>query len=262
MYKLIYPIFPGERDWAVFFRPAVIRMFTGTSPYVMPFVYPPWAFLPIAPLALLPPRVGSTIMAMASPLIFGFIAHKLGAKSITVIFFALSSPVIHNAINNNIDWMPALGLLMPPQIGLFLVMIKPQVGIGVAVYWFFEAWQKDRIKGVIKIFWPVTLAYIISFIIYGFWLFRGLNMSLQMKQQFGGVDLFPWAVPVGLGILYYSIRNKLKPLSISASPLLSPYVLIHSWSSLLLGLVNYPIFSISVSILSWIITAIGWSLRT
>jgi hypothetical protein len=256
---LLYPSVPEGKDWALSFRPAVIRLFSGVSPYAGPFANPPWALLPLAPLALLPPRVGSTILVIASPLIFGFIAYKLGAKLIPVIFFTFSSPVIHNTFNINIDWMPALGLLMPPQIGLFFVLIKPQSGVGVAVYWLFEAWQKDRIKGVIKIFWPVTLAFLISFAAYGFWPITAAKWVEKWRvQPFGNANLFPWAVPIGLAILFYAIRKKLQTLSISTSPLLSPYVTMQSWSSLLLGLVNYPALSISACIISWIITAWAW----
>jgi hypothetical protein len=259
IFKLLYAVIPDGRDWAVFFRPAIIRLFSGGSPYAIISNYPPWALLPIAPLALLPTRVGTTIMVIASPVIFGFIAHKLGAKLLPVIFLAFSSPVIHNAINNSLDWIPALGLLMPPQIGLFFVLIKPQAGIGVAVFWFFEAWQKDRFKGVIHIFWPVSIAYLISFALYGFWPSTIVDFGLKMAGQNQDANLFPWSVPLGLGILFYAIRKKLQTLSISASPLLSPYEAMQSWSSFLLGLVNYPALSISACIISWIITAWAWS---
>jgi hypothetical protein len=257
---LIYPSIPEGKDWALSFRPAVIRMFSGLSPYAGPFANPPWALLPLSPLALLPPKLGSTILVIASPLLFGFVAYKLGAKPIALIFFAFSSPVIHNTFNINIDWMPALGLLMPPQIGLFFVLIKPQSGIGVAVYWFFKAWQKDRFKGVFKTFWPVTLAFLISFAIYGVWINNSAKwVEVWKGNPFGNASLFPWTVPLGVGILFYTIRKKLKTLSISASPLLSPYVTMQSWSSFLLGLVNYPALSISACIVSWIITALAWS---
>jgi len=259
LFSLIYPGVPDGKDWGIFFRPAIIRLFSGGSPYSIVSNYPPWALLLIAPLALLPPRVGSTILVIASPLIFGFIAYKLRAKLIPIIFFAFSSPVIHNAFNVNIEWMPALGLLMPPQIGLFFVLIKPQSGIGVAVYWFFEAWQKDRLKGVFKVFWPVTMAFLISFALYGFWPSSAVSISLKCADLAGDASLFPWAVPFGLGILIYAIRKKLQTLSISASPLLSPYLGMHSWSNLILGLINYPALSISASIISWIITIWAWS---
>jgi hypothetical protein len=81
-----------------------------------------------------------------------------------------------------------------------------------------------------------------------------------MAHQTGDANLFPWAVPIGLAILFYAIRTKNQTLSISASPLLSPYVAMHSWSGFLLGLMNYPVISIIFCIISWIITLWGWSL--
>lgn len=261
VYIVIFPFITSGRDWTVWYRPAILHLLSGESPYTIPIANPPWALIPLIPLALLPPMVGAVIQVVASPIIFSLIAYKLGAKPLPIVFLALSSPVIHNAININIDWMPALGLLMPPQIGLFFVLIKPQAGIGVAVYWLFDAWKKDHTKGVIKTFSPVIICYLLSFAVFGNWLLPGAKKSLEIAQEFGNTNVFPWAVPLGVALLVFTIRKRLPTLSISASPLLSPYVAMHSWSTFLLGLINYPVLSIIACILSWVITFWGWSLR-
>lgn len=258
---LITPYAPEEgKDWPTFLRPATLRLLSGSSPYTEPFANPPWTLLPLIPLALLPPRLGSAILVIASPLIFGMIAHRAGGKILPVLFFSFSSPVVHNAFNVNIDFLPALGLIMPPQIGLFFIMMKPQIAIGVAIYWFIQAWCNDGIKGIIITFWPVTAAFIISFLIYGMWPVEGFRVVSEMAQNTGDANLFPWSVPFGVVILVYALLGKDKILSISASPLLSPYVAMHSWSGFLLGLMNYPLLSITFCILSWVITIIAWSI--
>jgi hypothetical protein len=258
----LFPYVPDGKDWVDYFRPAIILMFSGKSPYDIPFNYPPWALLPLAPLAILPAKVGSTILVIASPIVFSLIVYKLGAKPITVLFFVFSSPIIHSAFNINIDWLPALGLLMPPQFGLIFILIKPQSGIGLAVYWLFDAWQKDRFRGVFRVIWPVSLACLISFAIYGFWPLSAVKMTMEYAvHPYANASIFPYGIPIGIIILFYTIRNKLPTLSVSSSPLFSPFVTMQSWSSFLLGLINYPAISISASILSWIITAWGWSLR-
>jgi hypothetical protein len=167
---MLFPYVPeGGKDWPAHFRPAVLKLLSGVSPYGGTFANPPWTLLLLLPLAVLPAKLGTAVLVVASPLIFGMIAYKTGGKMLPVIFFAFSSPVIHNAFNVNIDFLPALGLLMPPQIGLFFILMKPQMALGVGIYWFFEAWQENGFKGVFKVFWPVTAAFLLSFVIYGFW---------------------------------------------------------------------------------------------
>lgn len=262
IFYMLFPYVPEGKDWANYFRPAIVLIFSGKSPFEIPFNYAPWAMLPLAPLALLPPRVGSTILVITCPVVFSIIAYKLGAKPLSVLFFVFSSPVIHSALNINIDWLPALGILMPPQIGLFFLLIKPQNSIGIVIFWFFEAWQKERIKGIIKLFLPVTFMYLLSFAIYGFWPLTAAKMTMDYaKHPFSNASIFPWGIPIGLAILFFSIRKKLRNLSISASPFLSPFVTMQNWSSVLLGLVNYQAILISASIISWIITIWGWSLK-
>lgn len=69
----------------------------------------------------------------------------------------------------NIDRMVVLGLIMPTWIGLFFVLAKPQIGIGVAIFWAFESYRLGKLRQMARDFVPVSLAILISLWIYGPW---------------------------------------------------------------------------------------------
>src|SRR5690606_38971700 len=72
----------------------------------------------------------------------------------------------------NIDWLPLVGFVLPPQIGLFFILIKPQMGLAVALFWLVEAWREGGLREVIRVFGPVGAALALSLALYGLWPLR------------------------------------------------------------------------------------------
>lgn len=89
-----------------------------------------------------------------------------------------------------------LGYIMPPQLGLFFIAIKPQVGIGVAVFWLVEAWRKGGWRSGLKAFWPFTAVLVLSMLL-------DLDWPLRFGQQAGlqSASLWPMSIPVSLALL-------------------------------------------------------------
>lgn len=98
------------------------------------------ALLPILPLALMPPDVGRAAFLLLSLAGFGYAAFKLGAK------------------------------LLPA--GAFLVVVDPQIGSMVALFCLVESWRKGGWREVLRVFWPVSLALLLSFALFGLRPFR------------------------------------------------------------------------------------------
>jgi hypothetical protein len=71
------------------------------------------------------------------------------------ILFIFSPPVIFDLWAGNINAFVMLGFILPPQWGLFLVTLKPQIGGGISIYWLVDAWRKGRFKEVARVFLPV-----------------------------------------------------------------------------------------------------------
>jgi hypothetical protein len=131
---------PPGIDWIDTYRPATLALLSGKSPYSVDiFFIAPWELIPLIPLALLPENIGRAILLLLGISSFAFTAYRLGAKPSSLIAFLLSPPVAHCLLNSNIEWLPLLGFIMPPRIGLFFITIKPQIGISVGLFWLVEA---------------------------------------------------------------------------------------------------------------------------
>lgn len=225
---------PQAVDWHGAFRPAALEILHGRSPYNADgFYHAPWSLIPLFPLAMLPEPIGRAILVLITLISYAYIALRIGAKPIAIIFLLLSPPVLHLVINGNLDWLAAFGFILPPQWGLFFIAIKPQMGIAVAPFWLIEAWRKGGLKLVIKTFAPFTIILLLSFVVFGLWPLG----STRTTDLWWNASLWPISIPVGLALFVTSIRKRKIEFAMAASPCLSPYVLLHSWVGALLAIV-------------------------
>lgn len=250
---LIVNYLPHGVDWRNAFRPATQATLDLKSPYSIDGYYnPPWAIIPLIPLALLPESVGYAFLILLSLAIFSYTAHRLGAKPIVVIAILLSPPVLHSLLNGNIDAFAVLGFVLPPQIGLFFVLIKPQIGIALALYWLIEAWRQGGMRQVIQIFSPITVVMLGSFLLFGLWPLR----FIQEIDLWWNASLWPISIPVGLVLVAAAIRYRQMGFAMVASPCLSPYVLFHAWVGVLFALVSRIPMIIMIVLGLWILVGL------
>lgn len=220
-------------DWNGAFYPAIQTVFSLKSPYEAGTVFnPPWAYLLLSPLALFPVELGGIIMQVINFLVFGLLAWKMGAKPLALAAIVFSPQVITGAIDGNIDWLVCLGFFMPPWLGLFFVLIKPQMGIAVAVFWLFQSWREGGLKRVVLTFYPVTIAFLLSFLAYGPWPL----MYNSLQNVYWNSSMWPQSIPIGLVLLVSAIQGNRFNLAMMVSPFLAPYLVNHSWIVAILGL--------------------------
>jgi hypothetical protein len=257
---VLVPVLPDGIDWRLTYRPATLALLSFHNPYApevardAPFAAATWGLLPLIPLAILPLKVGRTILLLISLISFAYSAKKLGANRFGILLFLLSPPVLFCLLNGNIDWIPILGFILPPQIGLFFIMVKPQIGIAVAVYWLFQAWRQGGIRPVVKVFLPVSIALLASFGLYGLWPLQSTQV-LTIAQRYN-TSFWPISIPIGLALIVAAIRLKQAKLAMAASPWLSPYVLFNSWSGALAALSSQTLKLAAVVLGLWLVILI------
>ncbi|WKZ41239.1 MAG: hypothetical protein QY328_04190 [Anaerolineales bacterium] len=250
---LVAPIIPAGVDWQTAFRPAALEILSLRSPYNVPgFFNPPWATIALIPFALFPEQVGRVLLIIAGFISYAFVAHKLGGKIWAVIALLLSPPVMHNTLNGNIDWLAMLGVIMPPQIGLFFVTIKPQIGVAIVIFWLVESWRNGGWMETIRVFSPITLVTLVSFIFFGAWPLRA-QVEIDLWWN---ASLWPMSLPVGLVLLIASLRKRDMFFSMGASPCFSPYILLHSWVVAIYAVIRSTPETIAAVIGLWILVAI------
>lgn len=244
---------PFADDWHHTFRPAALQLLRGGAPYDLETYYnPPWALLPLVPLALLPENIGRAILFVLTLLSFTFVGVRLGARPLALGLLLISPPAVQCFLTGNIDWLAALGLVLPPHIGLLFLLVKPQIGAAVGFYWLIESFRQGGVAQVGRVIAPVALAFLLSLVPYGFW-----PAHLMRPVSAGwNASLWPMSIPLGLGWLAAAIRLRQVRLAMVASPCLSPYVALQSWTGALCAIVAWPVETAAVVIGLWMLVAV------
>lgn len=245
---------PQPIDWIRTYRPATRELLALRTPYsIKSFYNPPWILIPTIPFALLPDRVGNGLLFVISFVTIIYSAIKSGGKALSVSAFMLSFPVLFLLLFGQIDWLILLGFTLPPQIGLFFILAKPQIAIPFTAYFLIDSFRKGGIKQVTKVFLPVTLAYIFSFAIFGIWF---ENIDSNILTEIYNFSLWPFGIPIGIALIIKAIRLHKERFSIIAGPFFSPYVGVHSWSIPLLAILPNKWETLGFSLGTWIVCLI------
>ena len=220
-------------DWIVSFRPAARSLLDLESPYTIPgFFNPPWALIPLLPFALLPAGLGAAFLFVLNIFSLVFAGKRMRMNVLALVVFLLFSGTLVNAWNGNIEGLLAIGFILPPQVGLFFVLCKPQFGLGVAIFWIVQAWREGGIRKVARVVAPVSIALGISFVLFGFWPARTPSL-VDMRWN---TSLYPYGVPIGLALLAGSLWSRNIFLAMASSPFFAPYVAGHTWAVTWLGI--------------------------
>jgi hypothetical protein len=231
----------------------VQAFFQGANPYLVGEgfhkVYEPfWTFVLLLPFAICPFWIGRVLLFIVSLVGFYVSAIKMGANRWQAALFLLSSAVAGCLANGNLDWLVTMGLWMSPRIGLFFVLMKPQVGFGIAIFWMYRAWRDGGLRKVFRDFLPVTVAYLISFALYGFWPLQCVGMNTNPENM----SAWPWVVPLGLFLVHRAVADNDRNLSIIAGPLLAPYASQFSYAAPLLALFSKPRLFLMAWVALWV----------
>ena len=224
-----------DKDWDDCFRPGAQLLVTGGNPHDLEGChYMSWALLPLVPIAFLPVAIGRAALSTISLMTYFLVAKKMGA-SMPVAALMVANPfyLIHNIYDPNIDWLVAIGYVLPPQIGLFFCLTKPQLSIGLVLLWLIEAYQQGGMRRVLSTFLPVTLVFGLTMLIYGPYF---LHFNQLLTNPGWNLTFWPYSILVGLLLLVYGLVKRHSGAAILAGPFFSPYMGYYSWPIALLGL--------------------------
>ncbi len=243
-------LYPGGIDWAQTYREATLAFLVHGSPYLVDIFHsPPWTVFPLIPLAVLPTRIGFGVNFLVGAIVVGYAAYRLGGKPVTIAAVLLSYPILFSLVYGNVDWLVYLGVVLPPRWGLFLLLTKPQTGMGLVFYWLVERYRQGGVREVVRHFAPVTLAFVASLLLFGPWLLSGFA---EVGKAFNA-SLWPQSVPIGLVLLISALRTRRPGLALAASPFLSPYATPSSWGAAILGLSPFQAETLVAVVAVWVL---------
>lgn len=222
-------------DWVRFLRPAALAWH---SPYVPGVYNPPWLFLLLHPLALLPERVGAGALMTLS---LAIVAAYTGTPWKTLLV-GLSAPMVSLFTVGQVDALMLLGLMAPAVVGMPILMTKPQ-GVFLALL--------RRIDGRSVLSVAVLLA--LSVLVWGRWWDHTLDGSRVVGSRHS-VSPFPFGIPAGILALWLGLRRRSDGLLCLASPCLAPYFQMSSMLPAVAALVREArsrAGALAILLLSW-----------
>jgi hypothetical protein len=208
-------------DWYGTYDPAGRGVLMGHSPYDQPlFVNPPWAAVLILPFVLFPSGIARGLVLVCSLISVIYLAWRLRAPRVAVIALLFSPTAIASLLAANLDAFVMLGMLLQPAWGLLLLLVKPQIGLGAAIYYLFGSWQNGRVLGAIKTFAPLVVCSVIAALLFPQWIERRIHKPSNEWNR----SLFPYGIPLGLFFLWLSLRNRNAMFALASTPFLAPYL--------------------------------------
>lgn len=244
---LLFPPPPG--DWQTNFYP-VSKI--PLHPYIIrTFNYPPWTALILFPLGFFSEYASSVINSCLNIIVIGLLVVKRKGDVFSLILTLTSFPFIALIANNNIEWIPALGFILQNGWGLPLLLTKPQSGIFALLSWL------TLVKNKMLFLVPTIIIIIISFIVWGNWIASVLESIkfwnlLNADLYHYNLSLFPWTIPIGLGLIFFILKNKPKESEILG--VLATFCLLPYFASQAL-IILFALISVShrrIAIISWI----------
>ena len=245
------------KDWDDCFRPGTLYLIAGRNPHTIQNCnFMTWALFPLVPIALLPPIIGRALLSSIAIVSYFLVARKMGASLLVAIVMVLNPLYfIHNIIDPNVDWLIAIGYILPPQIGLFFCLIKPQLSIGLILFWLVEAYMSGGIKRVLHIFSPAVGLFGLTLIIYGPYF---LTFSELLHNPGWNLSFWPYSIVIGIVMLILSFKKHNSGNAIISGPFFSPYMGYYSWPIAVLGLLPHrKIIAVSITILTFIILVLA-----
>jgi hypothetical protein len=240
-------------DFRDYFLPAARLAIRGEDPYsIEGFYNPPWMLLFVLPFSWLPDQTAQNAYIATALIVMAYALRKIGASTVDGILAMVSVPFVSIITFGNVEWLILFGAILPPWLGVFFVMMKPQIGLGVFIYWAIEAYTRDKERGLVRLLIPLMTVTIISFLLFGFWPIHMLGAT-DRANDFGiNTATFPWMVPIGFLLLDKAWRSKKAHNGLVVAPCWSPYLMGASWFGAFVALIGNTKLLLLAVFLSWI----------
>jgi hypothetical protein len=238
------PAVPAGIDWSTVLRPATLVFLHLGNPYDLGATFnPPWLFVLLTPLAVLPVSVGGVVLFWLDLATWVVVSKKLGTGSVLNALAVVTSPMVVNGLlARNVDFLVMWGLLLPPELAVFFLAIKPQVGGAALVYLAVREYRRGGLRRVARIFLIPCAISILAFLAYGLKP-SDAREAINLPWNASPLMLLGWpSIAIGLCILVFAHTRQVQKdgarMSMAATPFFSPYVGSQSWVSILPALMK------------------------
>jgi hypothetical protein len=254
------PFIVSGIDWVTSLRPATLAFLRLENPYQVEGTFnPPWLFILLAPLAILPENMGGGILLWLNLVTWIVIARKFSNGNILKVMAVLTFPfVVNGLLARNVDFLVMWGLLLRPEFAVFFLAIKPQVGGAAILFLALQAYKEGGVKKLLRLFAAPSLLFLLSILAYGPWPFH-MTTTLDLPWNASPIKILGWpSILIGLALFIAAVRNTDTKdgmnVSMASTPFFSPYVGSQSWVAVLPALIKTNLlYAVWVLLWGWVI---------
>jgi hypothetical protein len=241
-------LFPeGGFDWRNDIGPGVRHWWP--APWDEGLILAPWGALLLSPLGGLPDRISTALTNSLSVIIFALISRKFGGPDWIAIPVLMSPPGYWLFYNGQTEWLVLIGLLFFNGLDIPLLLLKPQVAIGAFLPRLRRA--GDQWKHYVL---PGFIIFMISILIWPLWPFKMPEIIPVLTAGSWNSALWPWGIPIGVFLLWYSWKTVDDRWGVAATPFLFPYINMPNYLGLLIVLAaKWPKWSLMLWAVMWIV---------
>ena len=219
-----------------------------TAPYsIGGFINPPYVMAFILYM-LLPFRWSNALNAIINLGVLALANWKYKGGLFGLLMIFTSAYFLNLMLANNIDWIPLLGVMCPPGLGIILISVKPQTLAGIGLIWLKRHGPKVMI--------PAVCVTALSLVIWHGWIFQWIASEHRIGLQGSGWNFspFPYLVPLGVFMLYKAWKSDDEILAAMATACFVPYFGMYSVTSVLaIAGRKHRIYAIVLWIIGWIL---------
>lgn len=225
------------------------------DPYALVWPYPPWAAALLAPFGLPPPDLSILLQFGLYFAVLTAVIFKFGGGLRAVLLALTSAIAFDTALEINIEWLPCLGLLLPPMWSGPLLLVKPQVAFGYVFSFRWPAlWRAAlvllAVVAVSLLLWPGWPGRMLADVqanTLGDW---GTRINIAPSR------LLPAPLAWGLGLLlaWLAFRRQDPILGVLAGLCFVPYATLYGLlPAFALFAVRWPLPALVFSLALWVV---------
>lgn len=214
------------------------------------FANAPWTALLLIPFSLLPLPLAVLAQLCLYFAILTAVVFKFGGGLKTVLIVLTSFVAFDAAVELNVDWLVALGLLVPPTWSGPLLLVKPQVAPG---YWLSFKGRQLLISGAV-----LLAVLLLSWVIWPGWPLQMREAAAPLTER--AYNLAPMALlhpiisfVIGVALAWRTIKQHDPVLGILAGLFFVPYIAFYSLLiPLALAATRWPRMALLISVVMWV----------
>ncbi len=246
----------GVAPWAdqrATFTQAVHHLRDPYAALVWPYV--PWAVIPLIPFGLLPLPAAVLAQMILYFALLAVVIYRFEGGIGALLVVLTSAIAFDTALEINLEWIVALGLLVPREWSGPLLLVKPQAALG---YWFGFRWREWWRGGLV-----VVAVLAVSFLLWPGWV-EGMIADIQANTlgEWGSrinvalASLLPrplaWAIGAALAGLAVYRRDVV--IGVFAWQFFVPYSTLYGWMPVFALLAaRWPRLAAVISLTLWVL---------